>query len=128
MYETVIAPRLAPGDTLLFAHGFSIHFEFIKPPPSVNIAMVAPKGPGHLVRRQFVDGSGVPTLIADNGGKFSDIGSEPRINDNGTVVFTADRASGGLGVYTGNGDVLTTIVESGGALFHRRHELRRPQC
>jgi len=64
VYENTIAPRLSPGDTLLFAHGFSIHFDFIKPPPDVDVAMVAPKGPGHLVRRQFVEGSGVPTLIA----------------------------------------------------------------
>jgi ketol-acid reductoisomerase len=64
VYETVISPRLDAGDALLFAHGFSIHFEFIKPPPDIDVAMVAPKGPGHLVRRQFVDGSGVPTLVA----------------------------------------------------------------
>jgi ketol-acid reductoisomerase len=63
-YRDVIAPRLNPGDALLFAHGFSIHFGFIKPPIDVDVAMVAPKGPGHLVRRQFVEGSGVPTLVA----------------------------------------------------------------
>ncbi|MGI9643160.1 MAG: ketol-acid reductoisomerase [Acidimicrobiia bacterium] len=63
-YADVIAPRLNPGDALLFAHGFSIHFGFITPPPDVDVAMVAPKGPGHLVRRQFVEGSGVPTLVA----------------------------------------------------------------
>lgn len=66
LYEEVIAPRLNAGDALFFAHGFSIHFEFIKPPPDVDVAMVAPKGPGHLVRRQFVEGSGVPTLVAVN--------------------------------------------------------------
>ncbi len=64
VYNDVIRPRLDPGDTLLFAHGFSIHFGFIEPPPDVDVAMVAPKGPGHLVRRQFVEGSGVPTLVA----------------------------------------------------------------
>ena len=64
VYRDVVAPRLAPGDALLFAHGFSIHFGFITPPPDVDVAMVAPKGPGHLVRRQFVEGSGVPTLVA----------------------------------------------------------------
>lgn len=63
-YEDVIASRLSPGDALFFAHGFSIHFEFITPPKNVDVAMVAPKGPGHLVRRQFVEGSGVPTLVA----------------------------------------------------------------
>ena len=64
VYESVVAPRLATGDALLFAHGFSIHFGFITPPPDVDVAMVAPKGPGHLVRRQFTEGSGVPTLVA----------------------------------------------------------------
>lgn len=64
VYESVIAPRLNPGDALLFAHGFSVNFGFITPPPDIDVAMVAPKGPGHLVRRQFVDGSGVPTLVA----------------------------------------------------------------
>lgn len=63
-YADIIAPRLSPGDALLFAHGFSIHFGFINPPPDVDVAMVAPKGPGHLVRRQFAEGSGVPTLVA----------------------------------------------------------------
>ncbi|MDA2979201.1 MAG: ketol-acid reductoisomerase [Actinomycetota bacterium] len=64
VYESVIAPRLNSGDALFFAHGFSIHFGFITPPPDVDVVMVAPKGPGHLVRRQFVEGSGVPTLVA----------------------------------------------------------------
>lgn len=66
VYEDLIAPRLSEGDALFFAHGFSIHFEFVKPPEYVDVAMVAPKGPGHLVRRQFVEGSGVPTLVAVN--------------------------------------------------------------
>ena len=65
-YADIIAPRLSPGDALFFAHGFSIHFGFISPPPDIDVAMVAPKGPGHLVRRQFVEGSGVPTLVAVN--------------------------------------------------------------
>ncbi len=64
VYESIIAPRLDSGDALFFAHGFSIHFGFITPPPDVDVVMVAPKGPGHLVRRQFVEGSGVPTLVA----------------------------------------------------------------
>ncbi|MEN8113659.1 MAG: ketol-acid reductoisomerase [Actinomycetota bacterium] len=64
LYDNVIAPNLAAGDMLLFAHGFSIHFGYITPPPDVDVAMIAPKGPGHLVRRQYVDGSGVPSLIA----------------------------------------------------------------
>jgi ketol-acid reductoisomerase len=64
VYEKDIAPNLTPGKTLLFAHGFSIHFKTIVPPKNVNIIMVAPKGPGHTVRRQYVEGKGVPSLIA----------------------------------------------------------------
>ncbi|MEA2009508.1 MAG: ketol-acid reductoisomerase [Actinomycetota bacterium] len=64
LYEEIIAPNLNPGDLLLFAHGFSIRFGYITPPPDVDVAMIAPKGPGHLVRRQYVEGSGVPALIA----------------------------------------------------------------
>jgi ketol-acid reductoisomerase len=63
-YEKDIAPNLTKGKTLLFSHGFSIHFKTIVPPKNVNIIMVAPKGPGHTVRSQYVDGKGVPTLIA----------------------------------------------------------------
>jgi ketol-acid reductoisomerase len=59
-----IADGIADGDLLLFAHGFSIHFGQIEPPPGVDVGMVAPKGPGHLVRRQYVEGRGVPCLIA----------------------------------------------------------------
>ena len=59
-----IEPNLNDGDALFFGHGLNIHFELIKPADNITIAMVAPKGPGHLVRRQFVDGKGVPALIA----------------------------------------------------------------
>ena len=59
-----IADGIAEGNTLLFGHGFSIHYGEVAPPPGVDVAMVAPKGPGHLVRRQFTEGSGVPGLIA----------------------------------------------------------------
>jgi ketol-acid reductoisomerase len=59
-----IADGIAPGDLLLFAHGFSVHFGQIEPPDGVDVGMVAPKGPGHLVRRQYLEGQGVPTLIA----------------------------------------------------------------
>ncbi len=64
VWEAEIADGIAPGNLLLFAHGFSIHFEQIQPPPGVDVGMVAPKGPGHLVRRQFEEGHGVPCLIA----------------------------------------------------------------
>ncbi|MEU4247377.1 ketol-acid reductoisomerase [Amycolatopsis sp. NPDC026612] len=64
IYEQDIAPNLKDGDALFFGHGFNIRYDLIKPPSNVDVAMVAPKGPGHLVRRQFVDGKGVPALIA----------------------------------------------------------------
>jgi len=64
IYTDDIAPNLQAGDALFFGHGFNIRYELIKPPADVDVAMVAPKGPGHLVRRQFVDGKGVPALIA----------------------------------------------------------------
>jgi ketol-acid reductoisomerase len=64
LYERDIAPHLRDGDALFFGHGLNIRFGLITPPPGVDVAMVAPKGPGHLVRRQFVDGRGVPCLVA----------------------------------------------------------------
>jgi ketol-acid reductoisomerase len=64
VYKSDIAPNLSKGKTLLFTHGFSIHFKTVVPPPDVNVIMVAPKGPGHIVRRQFTEGKGVPSLIA----------------------------------------------------------------
>jgi ketol-acid reductoisomerase len=63
-YAKDIAPNLRAGKTLLFSHGFSIHFKTIVPPKNVNVIMVAPKGPGHIVRRQYTEGKGVPALIA----------------------------------------------------------------
>jgi ketol-acid reductoisomerase len=64
LYAEAIAPHLAAGKSLLFGHGFNIRYGLIKPPADVDVAMVAPKGPGHLVRRQYVDGKGVPVLVA----------------------------------------------------------------
>ena len=64
VWESDIEDGIAPGNLLLFAHGFTIHFDEIEPSPEVDVALVAPKGPGHLVRRQFVDGQGVPGLVA----------------------------------------------------------------
>jgi len=63
-YAKDIAPNLSEGKTLLFSHGFSIHFKTVVPPKDVNVIMVAPKGPGHIVRRQYTEGKGVPSLIA----------------------------------------------------------------
>src|SRR6478736_4527425 len=64
LYSESIEPHLDDGDALFFGHGFNIRYGYIKPPGDVDVAMVAPKGPGHLVRRQFVDGKGVPVLVA----------------------------------------------------------------
>lgn len=63
-YKKDIEPNLSKGKTLLFSHGFSILYKTIVPPKDVNVIMVAPKGPGHIVRRQYTEGKGVPTLIA----------------------------------------------------------------
>ena len=64
LYAEAIEPNLAPGKTIMFGHGFNIRYGYIKVPAEVDVSMVAPKGPGHLVRRQFVDGKGVPVLVA----------------------------------------------------------------
>ncbi len=64
LYEEAIEPNLNEGDALFFAHGFNIRFGFISPPAFVDVAMVAPKGPGHLVRREYVAGRGVPAIVA----------------------------------------------------------------
>lgn len=63
VYRTEIEPNLAPGNALAFAHGFNIHYGFITPPADVDVIMIAPKGPGHIVRRQYTEGLGVPDLI-----------------------------------------------------------------
>ena len=76
VYEQAIAPNLQDGDALLFAHGFNIRFEQITPPAGIDVGMVAPKGPGHLVRRTYSEGGGVPCLIAvaqDATGKARDL-------------------------------------------------------
>jgi ketol-acid reductoisomerase len=64
LYEEAVRPNLKPGSALMFAHGFNIHFSQILPPPEVDVTMVAPKGPGHIVRRLFKEGIGVPALFA----------------------------------------------------------------
>ncbi|WP_166140265.1 ketol-acid reductoisomerase [Nocardioides ochotonae] len=76
LYAEEIAPHLNAGDTLVFGHGFNIRFGYITPPEDVDVFMVAPKGPGHLVRREYVDGRGVPVLVAvekDASGKAWDL-------------------------------------------------------
>jgi len=64
IYDSQIKGNLVAGQTLGFCHGFNIHFKYIQPPENVNVVMIAPKGPGHLVRSEFVKGGGVPNLVA----------------------------------------------------------------
>ena len=64
VWESGVSEAVEPGNLVLFGHGFSIHYGTVTPPPDVDVALVAPKGPGHLVRRQFLEGSGVPGLVA----------------------------------------------------------------
>ena len=64
IYKEAIEKEMKKGKTLVFSHGFNIHYGQIKPPPAVDVIMIAPKGPGHLVRRQFAEGKGVPALVA----------------------------------------------------------------
>jgi ketol-acid reductoisomerase len=76
LYAEAIEPNITPGDTLVFGHGFNIRFGYITPPAGVDVVMIAPKGPGHLVRREYVDGRGVPVLVAveeDASGKAWDV-------------------------------------------------------
>ncbi|WP_142094574.1 ketol-acid reductoisomerase [Propioniferax innocua] len=64
LYAEAVEPHLTEGKALFFSHGFNIRYGFIQPPANVDVCMVAPKGPGHLVRREYVDGRGVPVLVA----------------------------------------------------------------
>ena len=76
IYAESIEPNLVPGDALFFAHGFNIRFGYIQPPAGVDVCMVAPQGPGHLVRREYTDGRGVPVIVAvekDESGKAWDL-------------------------------------------------------
>jgi ketol-acid reductoisomerase len=76
LYAEAIEPNVTRGDTLVFGHGFNIRFGYITPPEGVDVIMIAPKGPGHLVRREYVDGRGVPVLVAvekDASGKAWDL-------------------------------------------------------
>ncbi len=64
VWESGVSEGIEPGNLVMFGHGFSVHYSEVEPPPDVDVALVAPKGPGHLVRRQFLEGSGVPGLVA----------------------------------------------------------------
>jgi ketol-acid reductoisomerase len=98
LYAEAVEPNLVDGDALLFGHGFNIRFGYIDPPAGVDVAMVAPKGPGHLVRREFSAGRGVPVLVAvenDASGKAWDL----------TLAYA--KAIGGLRA----GGIKTTFTE-----------------
>jgi ketol-acid reductoisomerase len=76
LWESEIRDGIAPGDLLLFAHGFSVHYGTVEPSPGIDVAMVAPKGPGHLLRRQYLEGTGIPGLVAvhqDETGRVRDL-------------------------------------------------------
>ena len=76
IYENEITPGLNPGDTLMFAHGFSIHYKTVTPPANVDVSMIAPKAPGHRVRETYVEGGGTPALLAihqDASGKAKEL-------------------------------------------------------
>ena len=92
IYEKEILPNLVEGNLLLFAHGFNIHFNQILPPENIDVAMVAPKGPGHTVRSQFVEGKGVPSLVAihqDFTGKAKDL----------ALAYAAGLGAGRAGIF-----------------------------
>src|SRR5689334_2647133 len=98
LYVEAVEPNLVEGDALFFSHGFNIRFGYIKPPAGVDVAMVAPKGPGHLVRREYSEGRGVPVLVAveqDGTGKAWDL------------VLSYAKAIGGLRA----GGIKTTFTE-----------------
>ena len=76
IYKNQVAPHMKEGNALAFAHGFNIHFQFVKPQDNIDVIMIAPKGPGHTVRSQYLEGKGVPSLIAieqDYTGKARDL-------------------------------------------------------
>ena len=145
LYKSEIAPNLDRDDALLFAHGFNIHFAAIEPPGDVDVLMVAPKGPGHLVRRTFTEGSGVPCLLAihqDATGKARDLGLSYAWGIGGTragVLLTTFKEEtetdlfgeqvilcGGLSELVKN--AYETLVEAGyqpeSAYFETLHELK----
>ncbi len=89
VWKKEISAGIKPGDLLLFAHGFAIHFDLVEAPEGVDVGMVAPKGPGHLVRRQFEEGAGVPCLMA--------VHQDATGNAHGLVLAYASGVGGGRG-------------------------------
>src|SRR5262249_53481146 len=98
VWESGVKDGIASGNLLMFGHGFSIHYGEVVPPPDVDVALVAPKGPGHLVRRQYVEGSGVPGLVA--------VHQDPT----GTALATALAYAKGIGCTRG-GVIETTFKD-----------------
>jgi ketol-acid reductoisomerase len=98
LYKEAIEPEMRKGKTLVFSHGFNIHYGQIKPPAVVDVIMIAPKGPGHLVRRQFTEGKGVPSLVA------------VEQDASGTALQTALAYAKGIGA-TRAGVIQTTFKE-----------------
>jgi ketol-acid reductoisomerase len=91
VYAADVAPNLKAGDALFFAHGFNIHYGYVTPPADVDVVMVAPKAPGHLVRRQFEEGQGTPALVAvaqDATGKALELGKSYAKGIGGTKAGT----------------------------------------
>ncbi|WP_242425049.1 ketol-acid reductoisomerase, partial [Frankia sp. EI5c] len=145
IYAESIAPNLAPGKALAFGHGFNIRYGLIEPPAGVDVFMVAPKGPGHLVRRVFTEGKGVPVLVAvesDASGKALDIALAYAKGIGGTragalrTTFTEETETdlfGEQAVLCGGASALVqagfeTLVEAGYtpevAYFECLHELK----
>jgi ketol-acid reductoisomerase len=93
IYASEIAPGMSKGKTLCFSHGFNIHYNQIVPPKDVDVIMVAPKGPGFLVRRTYTEGNGVPALIAiyqDATGNARDIGMAYAKGIGARLTFAAE--------------------------------------
>ena len=96
MYKKDIEPNLEPGNMLMFAHGFNIHFGCIKPPKDVDVTMIAPKGPGHTVRSEYQAGKGVPCLVAveqDATGKALDRALAYALSTGGAIIMSSYSAS-----------------------------------
>jgi ketol-acid reductoisomerase len=109
VYKADVLPNLKPGDVLMCSHGFNLHFGLIEPPKGVDLLLVAPKGPGHLVRSEFVAGGGVPCLIATR--KGGTVGSDDDMSDESSDVFKIGMAyAKGVGGTRG-GVIRTTFAE-----------------
>ncbi|MGQ0617270.1 MAG: ketol-acid reductoisomerase [Acidimicrobiia bacterium] len=122
VYEEKIGPHLNGGDALFFAHGFNIRYDQIRPPEGVDVAMVAPKGPGHLVRRTYTEGGGVPCLVAvhqDASGKAKDLAISYAYGIGGTragvleTTFTEETETDLFGEQVVLCGGLTALVQAG---------------